>query len=556
MRNADVIVVGSGAAALTAAIVAADRGKSVVVLEQAPLVGGTSAFSGGMLWVPGSSHFQERGGADSSESAATYLRDLVKGRQYDDELIDVFIETAPRAVEYLEEKTPLRMAASTTYSDYYADHPGGTLGGRSIVPLPFDAREELGDWFEKLRSSPHLTTALTLDEMVGVGLSIMSSSGSTEDPAPDPRNVFGVKTPDLIALADERAEKGIVANGRALVGALLAAALERDVAVHTDTRAVELLVDDGVVAGVVASSPDGRSEFRAASVVLACGGFEGNRDLVLAFLGATNTITLSPPGNVGDGLRMGMTAGAGLANMTASWNYLVTFDPSCEFEGQPLATFGSTRFEAGSIAVNRHGRRFVNEAVAYCDVAKAFWRYDEGTQSYPNEPPAFLIFDQTVRDRAVVGDMRPGEPVPSWVTQADSLEELAAAMGIDPDGLRDEVAHFNEGAERGVDPDFKRGSVWFEGQTRGGPSAEATLAPIVTAPFYGMRVYHGLLGTAGGLRIGRDAGVLDSVGEPIPGLYACGNAAASIFGPMYPGGGTTLGLGVTFGYLAGMAVGG
>jgi 3-oxosteroid 1-dehydrogenase len=486
----DVIVVGTGAAALTAAVVAANQGRSVLVLERASLLGGTSAFSGGMLWMPNSAHFAERGGQDSPEAAGEYIRGLTQGRQYDDHLIDVFVDQGPLAVDYLEKASPLRLTVSRYYSDYFADRPGGAKGGRSIIPVPFGARDALGPWFAKLRDSPHFPVALTLDEMAG-------ASGA------DPRNIHSatMTSSDLPALVAQRASDGVVTNGRALVAALLAGALGHGAVVRTNARVVGLVMEGGRAAGAVADTGDGRATFRAASgVVLGSGGFEWNSELVLAFLGILDAVPLGPPGNEGDALVMGMKAGAALANMSCGWNYPISFDPAARFEGRPRGTFGSTRFEAGSIAVNQRGKRFVNEAAAYVDVPKAFWRYEEATQSFPNQPPTYLIFDQTVRDRAVVNDLRPGQPAPGWVTEARSLPELAASLGIDAEGLQSEVVRFNENARRGMDPDFKRGTVWFEGQTRGGPTPESTLAPIVTPPFYAMEFRHGLLGTAGGLR--------------------------------------------------------
>lgn len=538
---ADVVVVGSGAGGLASALAAADAGASVVMLESSDRVGGTTAYSGGMAWVPCSAHFAEVSGSDdSAEAASRYIRDLVQDRSYDDSLIDVFVEQAPRAIDFLESRSPLRMRASQTYTDYFADRSGGTAGGRSLIPEPFEASGSLGDWLASLQESPHFPVPLTLDEMVG-------KAGA------DPRNAdrATMVSSDLKQITQERLDNGVVTSGRALVGALLAGALALGVDVRTGWRMQRLTTDGDVVSGVVAVRDGEICQVVAArGVVLASGGFESNPDLVLAHLGTTGTKALGVPTNVGDGLIAGVRAGAATANMTSGWNYPVTVDPTRVYAGAPLASIQSTRFEPGSIAVDATGRRFVNEGASYVDVGKAFLRYDEVTQTYPGRT-AWLVFDQSVRDRAIVADLRPGDPTPRWVVSADTLPGLAAELEIEPEALETTIRDFNADVSSGLDRAFGRGSVWFEGQTRGGPNAADALAPIQRPPFYAMPFRHGLLGTAGGLRIDAHGQVLSAAGAAIGGLYACGNVAASPFGPMYPGGGTTLGLALTFGFLAG-----
>jgi 3-oxosteroid 1-dehydrogenase len=540
--DSDVVVVGSGAAGLSAALAAAAGGTKVILLERSELVGGTSAYSGGMSWVPCSAHFADVAGTDDSrDEAAAYIRSLVQDRSFDDSLIDTFLDHGAQAVEFLQKYSPLRLHTSRTYTDYFADRPGGTTGGRSLIPEPFDARATLGGWFALLQDSPHFPMPLTLDEMA-------IAAGA------DPRNANRavLSSTDLKELADSRLADGVVTNGRALVGALLAGALQLGVEVRTGWRLRRLVVSAGAVTGVVAEHEGEEVEVTARlGVVLANGGFEWNDDLVLTYLGTTGTKPLSTPANVGDGLVAALAHGAATANMTSGWNYPVTSDPSRRYMGAPLASIQSTRFEPGSIAVNSAGKRFVNEGAAYVDVGKAFARYDEVTQTYPNLAGAWLIFDQSVRDRAIVVDMRPGEPTPRWMVEASSLAGLARQLGIPAKALEATVREFNDDVDAGVDTQFGRGTVWFEGQTKGGPSPEKALARIERAPFYAMGFYHGLLGTAGGLRIDGNAQVLSLVGNPIRGLHACGNVASSPFGPMYPGGGTTLGLAITFGFLAG-----
>lgn len=538
----DVLVVGSGAAGLTAAITAAHRGCAVTVLEQAELIGGTTAFSGGMMWAPGHDKSPVAGDPNDTEAAARYIRELTQGRQHDDSRIDAFLEAIRPATCFLETASPLRLLPSMSFTDYFSDRAGARKGGRSLEPAPFDAKTVLGDWFPRLRTSPHFAAPLTFDER-------------SQAYGVDPRDIGGMpeEGAKLQALAEDRLANGIVTNGVALAGALLAGALALGVRIETGVRA-RRLAGDGTVTGVEAQLPAGETVQIGArrGVVLACGGFEWNAELVLAFLGLVDLKPASPPGNVGDGLLMAMARGAGLANMSAGWNYPVTQDPAVEYEGRPFASIASVRMDGGVIALNKRGRRFVNEGATYCDLPKAMMRYDEVAQDYPNSS-AWLIFDQQVRDRTTVNTMRPDASTPGWVVAADTLPELARKLNMEPAAVVAEVKQWNKSVAAGVDPKFGRGTVWFEGMTTGGPSPDR-LRPIETAPFYAMALYPGLIGTAGGLRVDATSRVLDTVGVPIDGLYACGNTAASAFGPMYPAGGTTLGLAVAFGYLAGLDI--
>lgn len=542
--GSDVVVIGSGAAGLVAALAAARRGCSVTVVERAPLVGGTTAFSGGMFWAPGHHKAPIEGDPDDVAAAAAYIRALTRGRQRDDSLIDVYLETLPRAVELIETATPLRLVASEIFTDYFSDRPGARKGGRSLEPLPLEAKALLAEWFPRLRMSPHFPIPLTADERA-------RASGV------DPRDVDGRSLTErsITELVERRLEDGVVANGVALAGGLLAGVLEHGVRVVTGTRARRLTGSD-VVTGVEAEAADGRTVHFGArrGVVLACGGFEWNAELTHAFLGLAEVKPASPPGNVGDGLLMGLSRGASLVNMTAGWNYPVTQDPTVQFEGEPFASIASVRMDGGVIALNRHGRRFVNEACSYNDMAKAFRDYDEVTQDWPNAS-AWLVFDQQVRDRASVHTMRPGQPQPDWVLSAETLPDLARRLGLDPETVVDEVDAWNESVSQGRDEAFGRGTVWFEGMTTGGPSPER-LRRIEKGPFHAMAIYPGLIGTAGGLCTDAWGRVRDLSGHPISGLYACGNTAASAFEHLYPAGGTTLGMAIAFGYRAGTHVSG
>lgn len=542
-REVDVVVVGSGGGALTAATVAADAGLQVAVIERAPLLGGTTAVSGGVTWIPCNRWQEEEGLGDTREEARAYLFGLTQGREYDPALIDTYLARAPEAIAYLADHTPARFRLSTYYTDYFADREGGMKRGRSVILEPFAAREELGEWDDLIRQSPHLPR-ITTDEIYEAGA------------VNDPRNMGAVRTAvDTRALIEAREREGVRVNGASLIASLLKGLLDRGIEPRLETRARDLIADEGRIVGVKAECR-GESELLRArrGVVLACGGYEWNPELVLTFLGVRGVKPNSPPNNEGDGLLMGMRAGAALANMSVAWEYPVTATGEGSYEGAPVTTLANPRGEGGCILVNGQGRRFANESVAYQDLPKTFRAYDPVTQTYPNET-AWLIFDREVRGRITVADLTPDGPTPAWVHEAATLAELAAAIDVPADALVAEVERWNEHCDRGVDADFGRGTVWYEGLTSGGPDPATALVRLERAPFFAMPLYHGLNGTAGGLRVDSEARVRRPDGGTIPGLYAVGNTSASIFGPMYPGAGGTIGQGVCFGYLAGRSLG-
>lgn len=539
-RTVDVVVVGTGASGLSAAIAAADAGCRVEMFEKSDEVGGTSAVSGGGIWVPGNSHMAELQVEDSREEALAYVRAVTAGREVDPHLLEVYVDRAKEAMDWVEENTPLGFRASEFFSDYYQDKPGAKDRARTLEPLPFPSRERLGEWDEKIRGSRHFPR-LTLDEI------------SSDDEAKGGASGSVALSEELLALKAKREREGIRTNGESIVASLLRGALDRSVEVHTGARVDRLTLDaDHRVVGVEVETDEGREAIEATcGVVIATGGFEWNEELVRAFLGVPALHPASAPISDGEGLIMGLEAGAAVDNMSVAWAYPTTYDGKATYDGKPFYQQGTPRQEPGCIVVNRAGRRFSNEGVCYMDFGKAHRTYDPVAQTYPNESPVWAIFDQTVRDRIALGDLAPGSPTPEWVMEAETIEELAGKAGIDPAGLADEVAKFNRYVADRHDPDFSRGTVWFEGFSSGGPSPEKSLAPVARAPFYAMAIFDGALGTAGGLKIDENARVRAMRGGFIDGLYAVGNAAASIFGPMYPSGGVTLGPGIMFGYLAG-----
>lgn len=536
-READVVVLGSGGAALTAAIAAHDFGAAdVVILEKTGMVGGTTAMSGGMLWIPGNPYQIEAGIAESDDDIVAYLDALAPG-QLDPETLGAFMETGPEMVSYLRERTPVRFHAFADFPDYQPYMPGAKPdGGRSLdnEAFPFAT---LGKWAARVNPSKMAYP---------IRGSLMEAITGALDEA---------------ALAEREAHdyRGL---GQALVGALFKAVIDRDIPVEFEKRARHLVKDGDRVIGVVAEDADGR-DYRVRArrgVVIATGGFEWNETLVKAFLRGPLTGPVSVPENEGDGLLMAIEAGAQLGNMQhAFWmQSALEFKPQHR-SAKPNYMLGSDeRARPGAILVNRAGRRFVNEAANYNAVGKALHAFDAGTHSYANLP-YWLILDQRYRDKYPVFTTAPGGPVPSYMMQADTLEALATMAGIDPAGLEATVSRFNSMVSKGHDDDFHRGDNSYDNFTMwGDPDFDPpyrTLGLIDCAPFYAVKMEAGALGTAGGPRTNCDAQVLDWSGNPIPGLYAAGNAMAAVLGEAYGGAGGTLGPGLTFGYIAGRHLG-
>jgi succinate dehydrogenase/fumarate reductase flavoprotein subunit len=540
-REVDVIVIGSGAAGMTAAVTAAIGGASVELLEKSDLIGGTTCVSGGGIWVPGNPHMIEMGLSDSRAEAVAYALESTNGRAPDPALVELYVDKSVEALRFLEDTTPIEFFVSEIFSDYYIQRHGSRRVGRTLDNRPFAAREELGKWDDRLRRTPHYPR-LTLDEMA-------------MDPARSGGAGAGAFDDALLALDAERAAAGIRTCGEALAGRLLKGCLDHGVVVRTGTPVRRLVLgEDHAVIGVVAEEDGADVRIRArAGVVLATGGFEWNPDLVRSYLGVREIRPVSQPHNTGDGLVMALEAGALTANMTEAWWFPVTSTGTLTYDGSPMNNVATPRAEAGCITVNSRGRRFTNEAAAYMDIGREFRTYDAVAAEFPNEV-AWSVFDARVRSRIELADLLPDGPTPAWVVEADTLEDLAAGIGVPADVLVEEVERFNTHVAEGHDPDFGRGTLWFEAFTAGGPRPETSLAAIDRPPYYGIRLYNGVLGTCGGPRITADGQVVSARGGIVPGLYAAGNVSASVFGPGYPAGGATLGPAITFGYLAGQHV--
>ena len=521
----DVVVLGSGGAGLVAALTAATNGARVAVYEKAPTVGGTTAVSGGITWIP--AHDRLPGAELSVQDALKYLEAQSLGAM-DRDLVETFVRTGPAMLDYLEQHSDLRFEIAEGFPDYKPELPGGRPGGgRSLNAKPFDLAT-LGAWHDRI-------TAFPLDfSNVGIDAETKARIHATVD--------------------DSLAEPCVA--GTALIAGLLKGLLDLGITPVTDARAVELIGSAQGIAGVRINH-DGRDiAVRARrGVILGTGGFEWDPQLVEAYLRGPMRGAVSPPNNTGDGLRMAMAHGADLANMGEAWWVPIVQIPGDTLGGQPRSR--SVRLERTrprSIIVNRAGKRFLNEAGEYNSMAGPFHHLDPRS-GYLNDP-AWIVFDAQHLKRYGFLGVDPDGPAPDWFHESATLDDLGAKLGIDPEGLTRTVDAWNTNVADENDPDFGRGASAYDGYW-GDPSAATpalqTLGPLDTAPFYAVPVAVGAMGTKGGPRTDRDGRVLHVSGKVIPGLFAAGNAMAGVTGKAYGGAGGTLGPAMTFGYRSGYA---
>ncbi|MGY6535462.1 MAG: FAD-dependent oxidoreductase [Pararhodobacter sp.] len=554
-HECDVLVVGSGAGGLATAVAAAHRRLDVLVVEKEPVFGGTTARSGGWMWIPCNGPAQRAGVQDSVEEARRYLQHEA-GAHFDAARVDAFLDAGPRAVEFFENETALQFDLGPTFADYHPDAPGGKDGGRSIVARPFDGRE-LGREIKRLR--PPLSEITFLGMMIGSGKELLHFFNVLRSPvsAGYVAVLFFKFLRDMLF----HGRPMRLMNGNALVGRLAKSAFAKGVPIWTDAPVRDLIRDDaGRVTGAVVHGPEGPVQVHARrGVVLAAGGFPQDAVRRKALMphapSGHEHASPAPPGNTGDGLRLGESVGATVDTSlphAAAW---VPISRPRRADGT-LGTFPHfvDRSKPGVIAVTRSGTRFVNEADSYHDFCQAMvarCRQEGG------EIAAWFITDHRAFRRYGLGFAKPA-PVPfgklirdGYLLQGRSLRKLAAQFGGDGEALERTVAQFNTHARNGEDPEFGKGSTSYN-RSLGDPDHKPNpcLAPIQTGPFYAVKLVIGDLGTFAGLKADENARVLDESGQPIAGLYTVGNDAASIMGGNYPGGGITLGPAITFGYIA------
>lgn len=541
----DVIVVGSGAAGLTAAAVAAAEKCRVVLLEATPLIGGTSAISGGMMWVPGNGKQQ----GDTIEAARSYLREAAPGLN-DESVREAFLARAGEAVAYLESRTCLKVQTVPVYPDYYPDLPGATAGGRVLEALPFDGME-LGKHFALLRPP--------LPEFTLFGGMMISRSD-----IPHLRNVFRrpASTWKVLGLLARYAGQRLKARrgttlylGNALTGRLFKSVLGLGVEIRLGTAAERLTIEEGKVCGVETVSQDGeRTRLRARAVILASGGFSYDEELRKAHLPpAAQAVSAAVPSGAISGVRLAGAAGGYLDEQTANRAFWVPGSRFVRKDGTP-GVFPHTvtdRGKPGLIAVDRNGRRFVNEARSYHEFVLAMLRQPESAI------PAYLICDSAFLWKYGLGRIKPfslshkADVECGYLHRAETIVELAVKLGLPPQALEKTIGDYNAGAEKGEDLEFGRGGDIYQRHLGDGDvKPNPCVAPVRRPPFYAIAIYPADLGTAAGLKTDARARVLTGDGTPVPGLYACGNDMNSVMNGAYPGPGITLGPALTFGYVA------
>lgn len=545
----DVIVVGSGGGALLTANRAHDLGLSVLVLEKSDQYGGTSAVSGGAIWIPNNDQI---GPKDSLEEARTYIKASARGMVTEARL-EAYLDSAPKMVRYITEKTQLRYASCQRYPDYYQDLPGSKPGGRTMDPELFDA-SLLGDEYENMRASYKGTLLM--------GKVAMTASQAQKLLAKESGWPFlfmkmmaryYLDFPWRLKTKRDRR----LSFGNALIGGLRHAMLQRNIPLWLNTPFESLLQENGRVTGVIAKRNGQSIQLTAKrGVVFAAGGFERNQQMREQYLPQPTNAEWSatPPHNTGDTLRAGIAIGAKTDLMNWAW-----WVPSMHVPGDAAQTglFVGRAFP-GCVAVNSKGKRFVRESAPYLEFGVGM--YEDHAKS-GSAVPAWLVFDAKFRFNYPIGPLMPGQIAPdrslpkSWLGQVywkdETLEGLSKQIGVDTNGLRETVNLNNQYAKTGVDKEFGNGGNLFDryyGDSNVKPNP--CLGPISKGPFYAIRMDAGDIGTKGGLLTDEHARVLDQSNQPIAGLFCIGNNSSSVMGPSYPGAGGTLGPAMTFGFRA------
>lgn len=548
-KEVDLLVVGSGAGGLLSALVGAENHADVLIVEKEKLWGGTSATSGAGIWIPASDQAAAAGFHDKVDDAFRYVRKL-SADNVPDANIRAYVSNASEMLRWMGSHTPITYCAFP-YPDYHAENPGGSpTGYRTHMPLPIDGRG-LGKDIETLRfASPAASLFGYLNWHFDETYMLLFRQKGWQWHMAKSLARYWFDWPFRFKSRKDRR----LTLGNALVGGIKLALNERKVPLWLDSPMQQLVIENGKVTGAVVrhQGRDLRIGTRKA-VILAAGGFDKNAAMRSehAPLYRNTLYSGGTSGNTGDSIRAGVAAGADTMNMQSAWAAPVFYVPG-EDRGR-LSTI--ERALPGSIIVSQQGKRYLNEAASYHIVGQQMARRE---QEHGDASPSWFVFDHEYRHNYPVGPLLP--LMPDWfqrgevrgiLKKGNTVEALAADMGVDPAALTATISRFNQFAAEGSDPDFDRGLATYDkmyGDPRVTPNP--CLRPLSKGPFYAMPIYPGDIGTNGGLRTDDKARVVQADGAPITGLYAIGNNAASAMGESYPGAGVTIGPALTFGYIA------
>lgn len=544
----DVLVIGSGAGGLSTAITAAQQKQDVLVLEKTPYIGGSTAVSGGVVWVPDNQGMADAGMPDKPGDAMRYLEGVLGERMRND-MVSAYLEAGPQMVDFFHQTTSVRLAPRMYAPDYQSEDEGASIGGRALDPQEYDGRE-LGEWFARLR--PPMKQLTAFDGMmvsrydIDHLLSFWRRWSSF---------LHGLKILTRYGLDRLKYPRGTrLLAGNALAARLLKSSLDTGVRFETDVVVRELIQENGQVTGVIADIGGKAYRVRAdKGVMLATGGFAANDELREQMAPHAHMhYSMSPAGNYGDGKNLAESVGGRLDDGNAN-NYFLAPVSVLEMRGEEIRFphLILDRQKPGLIAIGKDGKRFVNEADSYHDFVEAMHRNPD------TAVPAWLIADSAFLKKYGLGLARPA-PFPhghlvaaGYLIEAPTIVMLAEKLGVPARALSDEVDQMNNAAQTGSDERFGKGATEYNrylGDLSHKPNP--CLGPIERGPFYAVKVYPGDIGASRGLRTNAQAQVVDSADKPIPGLYACGNDMNSIMAGTYPAGGITLGPAMTFGYIA------
>jgi succinate dehydrogenase/fumarate reductase flavoprotein subunit len=550
----DVVVVGTGASGMSAAVTAAHEGLKVLVVEKAEVYGGTTARSGGWLWIPGTKLATEQGLHEPQGAARSYLEHEAS-THFDGARVDAFIENGPKAIDFFTSKTCVQFDMPPVFPDYHAEAPGGLPGGRSMVTRPFDARE-LGQRVKQL--APPVPELTVFGMMLGSGKELwhfLRAFKSFESFFYVAKRFAGHFLDVLI-----HGRGMTLTNGNALAGRLAKAAMDLNIPVRLSTPVKKLIVDGDRVVGVTVIQDGAQVDIRVnRGVVLACGGFpfdiERRKQLFPHAPTGREHFTPSPELNTGDGLRLGESVGGWVDPTIPNAAAWCPTSVSKRSDGtQGVMPHFIDRAKPGVIAVTKNGRRFGNEALSYHDFIQNLVKACKNE----SEVTCWIVCDHAHLREYGMGAVAPF-PLPigkhlksGYLKRGNSLEALASIIGVPAAALKEEVETFNRDAVTGVDTKFGKGSTAYnryQGDSMVKPNP--CMAPIQQGPFYAIKIVVGEIGTFAGLATDANCQVLTKDKQAVKGLYAVGNDAASIMGGNYPGAGITLGPALTFGYVVG-----